>query len=212
MQKELFETLYPRSSFKKFPLNKRLEILKSQFGINISHDSTVTCLIVESKKGFVISGSNSGEVTLWDFENKTLKQTFAGHIGYIRAVAISEDRQVLYTGGYDGRVIAWSALEGSLIKMIKPKFFDDATQTTGSIKFIQAGLDNKTLTIVDTEGVLKIWDLIKNTEIFEVSKPEHEVSSTGFRDHKYFIVAWHSALRKSACFQVLNLSNFSIFK
>jgi hypothetical protein len=101
----------------------------------------------------VVTGGHEGKLVWWNAVAGTPEptRTVDAHKGYIRAVAVSPDGQLIATGGNDTLVRVWSAAEGTLVKELAghPRHvYNVAFDPSG--KFLISG---------DLMGVIKQWDV-----------------------------------------------------
>src|SRR5262249_13807622 len=55
----------------------------------------------------VITPGEDGKVIVWDVASRAEEETFSGHGGPVRALAVSADGRTLYSAGADGNVFIW---------------------------------------------------------------------------------------------------------
>lgn len=112
-----------------------------------------TLSLLPGAGGEVVTGGHEGKLVWWKAFDATPApvRTIEAHQGYIRAVALSPDGQLIATGGNDTLVRVWSALDGTLVKELTghPRHvYNVAFDHTG--KFLLSG---------DLMGVIKQWDV-----------------------------------------------------
>ena len=59
-------------------------------------------------------GSQTGSVRLWDAASGACLHALQGHTGAVNAVALAEERALLYTGAQDGTVRVWRIAKAPL--------------------------------------------------------------------------------------------------
>ena len=101
----------------------------------------------------LVTGGHEGKLVWWNaFEPTPIAvRSIDAHKGYIRAVAVSPDGQLIATGGNDTLVRVWSAADGTLVKELvgHPRHvYNVIFDPTG--KFLLSG---------DLIGVIKQWEL-----------------------------------------------------
>jgi hypothetical protein len=101
----------------------------------------------------MVTGGHEGKLEWWNAlaPVPALVRTIDAHKGYIRAVAVSPDGQLIATGGNDALVRVWSAADGSLVKELAghPRHvYNVAFDPSG--KFLLSG---------DLMGVIKQWEV-----------------------------------------------------
>lgn len=101
----------------------------------------------------LVTGGHEGKLVWWNAFEPTPApvRSIDAHKGYIRAVALSPDGQLIATGGNDTLVRVWSAADGTLVKELSghPRHVYNVTfDPTG--KFLLSG---------DLMGVIKQWEV-----------------------------------------------------
>jgi len=101
----------------------------------------------------IVTGGHEGKLVWWDAfaPAPTATRTIDAHKGYIRAVAVSPDGQLVATGGNDNMVRVWSAADGTLVKELAghPRHvYNVAFDPSG--KFLLSG---------DLMGVIRQWEV-----------------------------------------------------
>jgi WD40 repeat protein len=71
------------------------------------HDAGVYAVAVSDDGKTLISGSDDGEIKVWDLPTMTEIASLAGHDARIRAVAISSDHRFIVSGSNDGVIKVW---------------------------------------------------------------------------------------------------------
>jgi hypothetical protein len=101
----------------------------------------------------IVTGGLEGKLVWWDAfaPAPAATRTIEAHKGYLRAIAISPDGQLIATGGNDNMVRVWSAADGSLVKELAghPRHvYNVAFDPSG--KFLLSG---------DLMGIIKQWEI-----------------------------------------------------
>src|SRR5438067_1412058 len=73
------------------------------------HDRPLTACRYDPTGRYVFFGAEDNLVHRFDVTTKTVTP-FAAHDSWVRALGCSPDGKILYTGGYDGRLIVWPAI------------------------------------------------------------------------------------------------------
>ncbi|KAF8134274.1 WD40-repeat-containing domain protein [Boletus edulis] len=77
--------------------------------------STVCTIAVSPDGKWIVSGTNSGLVTVWNAESHEKVIGLAGHEDWVRAVDVSPDASKIATGSYDKTACIWSLSIGERI-------------------------------------------------------------------------------------------------
>ncbi len=67
---------------------------------------------------YIVVGDLGGLVKLWDLNTGALTRTFAGHIDWITALAISPDGKQMLTGGNDNTAKLWNLMDGKEVATV----------------------------------------------------------------------------------------------
>ncbi|CDY59680.1 BnaA05g36460D [Brassica napus] len=132
------------------------------------HSHFVEDVVLSSDGQFALSGSWDGELRLWDLAtgastrrfvghtkdvwnlaNCKLRNTLAGHSGYLNTVAVSPDGSLCASGGKDGAILLWDLAEGKKLYSLE----------AGSIIHSLCFSPNRYWLCAATENSIRIWDL-----------------------------------------------------
>ncbi len=117
--------------------------------VAISADKTVA-LSGSCAQMNATGGCQAGELFVWDLVTLKEKNHLTAHSGYVSAVAISQDGQMLVSGGEDGIIILWNA-DGQQIAELKGH--------TGSIIGLAMVPATRNLLSSSSDGSMILWDL-----------------------------------------------------
>ena len=101
----------------------------------------------------VIVSTRGGRARVWSAESGTLLQSLNGHEDSVSGVALAPDGKTLFTGGLDGKVLAWPALLP--LKPALAKF----SIGTGDVWALSLSPAGKTLAVGGKGGFVELWDL-----------------------------------------------------
>ncbi|GAV80069.1 WD40 domain-containing protein [Cephalotus follicularis] len=124
----------------------------------------------------IVSASWDRTVKVWNLTNCKLKNTLAGHGGYVNTVAVSPDGSLCASGGKDGVILLWDLSEGKRLYSL------DA----GSVIHALCFSPNRYWLCAATENSIKIWDLESKTIVedlkvdlkTEAEKSEGNIATT----------------------------------
>jgi WD40 repeat protein/tRNA A-37 threonylcarbamoyl transferase component Bud32 len=153
---------------------------------SVSLDNTVRVWEVESDKAQELSidnprcavftpdgqslviGCMNGRVRVWDLQRQGERQSWQGHSGEVRTVALSPDGKSLATGGNDATAKLWELGTGRLLWELKGHQVQ-----VRSVAFTPDGR-----TLVTAAGDVKLWDVATGQEraTFAVGKTAFSVA------------------------------------
>lgn len=132
-------------------------------------DGSLVSMDFSSDGNFLVGGSTTGEIAIWNMENlKPIR--LSGHTDGVYGVAFSPDDQYLVTGSYDKKVILWNiGFLKDTTQKLGYTLIEDHTESVRAVAFapngkyfITAGYDNRILKY-GLDGKL-IKELIKITD------------------------------------------------
>jgi serine/threonine protein kinase/tricorn protease-like protein len=110
-----------------------------------AHHTTVSAILISSDGRQLVSVSHDRTLCLWDGESLKLRHRLTGHIGKIRATAISADDRVVATGDDKGVVKLWDVVVGRELLQLEPL----PIESVAGMKFT---MDGNTLVVWDQTG------------------------------------------------------------
>ena len=75
-------------------------------------DNSGEIMALQLISDYVVSGNSNGSIGLWSLETGGLRRTFSAHSGGVNALTMSQNRNILVTGGEDGIVKLWNFAAG----------------------------------------------------------------------------------------------------
>ncbi|KAL5726678.1 Guanine nucleotide-binding protein subunit beta [Ranunculus cassubicifolius] len=128
-----------------------------------SHTNWVSCVRFSPNtlQPTIVSGSWDKTVKVWNLTNCKIRNTLAGHGGYVNTVAVSPDGSLCASGGKDGVTLLWDLAEGKKLYAL------DA----GAIIHALCFSPNRYWLCAATELSVKIWDLESKIVVQEL-KPD----------------------------------------
>ncbi|KAJ3227462.1 WD40 repeat domain 95 [Clydaea vesicula] len=139
------------SKLEPWPLYKNLRRSDTQM-----EDSSVVSAIYNENFRQVVSGTQSGSITIWDLESgEKIFQFHNAHDSYeLTAMCFDKSGRRLITGSRDGIIKMWNFNNGMILKKMQKETMDECTGLMyvemGSNKYIIAiGWDNKIYIFID---------------------------------------------------------------
>lgn len=123
---------------------------------------------------FVVTGAEDKLVVRWDLESGQATP-LAGHESWVRALAFSPDGHRLFSGGYDGRLIAWDNFDTT------PVAARTIEAHHGWIRSVAVSPDGTLVASAGNDLVVKLWKTDDGTLVRELP---------GHADHIYAL-AFH---------------------
>ena len=113
----------------------------------------VCSLAVSSDNEFIVSGNDSGELTLWSKEGREIK-TKSAHEGIVKSIAISPDNNLIATTGNDTTAKIWSR-DGTLITTLSGKDIGHRD----SVNSVTFSPDGQTIATASSDNTIKLWKI-----------------------------------------------------
>ncbi|CAN6927421.1 unnamed protein product [Brassica oleracea] len=117
----------------------------------------------------IVSASWDQTMKVWNLQNCKLRNTLAGHSGYLNTVAVSPDGSLCASGGKDGAILLWDLAEGKKLYSLE----------AGAIIHSLCFSPNRYWLCAATENSIRIWDLESKSVVEDLKvdlKAEAEMS------------------------------------
>lgn len=118
------------------------------FECHASH--VVTCMEVDPKGRFILTGSDDSTVRLWCVANQSEIGIFSGHLGGVWALKVDWDRGILITGSTDRTLIIWDLNTGERLKHLLGH--------TSTVRC--AEIHGNMIISGSRDGTLRVWSLM----------------------------------------------------
>ncbi|MCP3100775.1 WD40 repeat domain-containing protein [Myxococcus sp. K15C18031901] len=163
----------------------------------LAHTTFVEATAWSPTGALLASSGYEGVVQLWSPEGDAVR-TLSAHGGKrVRALDWSRDGALLVTGGDDGIVRIWRAAEGTLAYL--PYRHDAGTSAATQEVYrvalsgdarLMASVGGSSL-LANQRGVIKVWSVVGNTELFRFPDGTQEVLALGWTpDGRYLVVVY----------------------
>ena len=114
------------------------------------HASKLLCCRVDPTGTYVVAGGIDQAIQRWHIATGS-KTTLLGHENWVRTLGFSPDGQRLYSGGYDGRWIAWDIAS----EVPKPLKVVDAHR--GWLRGLAVSPDGQRIVTCGNDRLVKLW-------------------------------------------------------
>ncbi len=114
------------------------------------HASKLLCCRVDPTGTYVVAGGIDQAIQRWHIATGS-KTTLLGHENWVRTLGFSPDGQRLYSGGYDGRWIAWDIAS----EVPKPLKVVDAHR--GWLRSLAVSPDGQRIVTCGNDRLVKLW-------------------------------------------------------
>jgi WD40 repeat protein len=126
------------------------DVAKAEYRASLEGHTGCVRAVTFSPDGKFLASAADDCVTVWPMgEGKTI--TFPAHATCTYAVAFSADGKSLFTGGYDGTVMAWDIASGKGRAVIQ--VFNNAVYS------LRTSPDGKALAAARSDGSVVLWDI-----------------------------------------------------
>jgi WD40 repeat protein len=105
---------------------------------------------------FVFAGAQDMTVQRWEITSGA-NVSLSGHSSWVRALGFSPDGQILYTGGYEGRLVWWPATAK------KPAPAHSVEAHTGWLRAMSVSPDGRLIATGGNDNLVKVWNAADGT-------------------------------------------------
>lgn len=127
-----------------------------------AHNAKLLCCRVDPTGRFVVAGGLDYAVQRWEIASGT-KTTLTGHDNWVRTLGFSPDGTVLYSGGYDGQLIAWG------IQAESPAIVHRLKAHQGWLRGLAVSGDGLRVATCGNDRLVKIWNTADGQLIRELT-------------------------------------------
>lgn len=156
-----------------------------------------------SAKAFA-TGSSDKLVKIWDPSGLSIKQSFSGHTGSVRAVAFSPDGTILASGSTDHSARLWDLSKGTIFKIL-----DHSISGIGLVEAIAFSPNGKIFATGGWDNIIKLWDLSNYQTTHTIKGHTSYILSLAFTPDNTALAAggWATGTPASADLKLWDVSN-----
>ena len=116
-----------------------------------AHRQPVRSVYLASDASRAVSGSEDGQIRLWDLTFGQCTATLQAHEGAVRAVCLSAGLKRMASGGADGHVIVWDAKIGESLHVLKGH-----GAVVRAVRFTE---DHRQVFSASQDSTVRVWDV-----------------------------------------------------
>jgi hypothetical protein len=161
---------------------KKVDPTQTHVVLELKHTTPLIGCRFDTTGRFVFAGAQESAVQRWDLADSK-KTTLSGHKSWVRALASLPDGKVLFTGGYDGQVIAWPADADNPT----PQWTISAHK--GWVRALALSPDGKTLASCGNDNLVKLWSAADGKPLRELTGHTRHVYNIAFHPNGQALVS-----------------------
>lgn len=131
---------------------------------------------------FLFAGAQDSKVQRWDL-GEAKQTTLAGHKSWVRGLAFSAKDKLLFTGGYEGQVIAWQ------LDADTPTPLRILDAHHGWVRAIAVSPDGQLLATCGNDHLVKIWSVTDGKLARELPGHACHVYNVAFHPKEAYLVS-----------------------
>jgi WD40 repeat protein len=125
---------------------------------------------------------------LWDVSTGKPVQSFKGHDGFVKSVALSGDGKWLVTGSEDNTARLWDTKTGKQVRVFRGH--THVKQYRGMVNSVVLSRDGKWLVTAGADETARLWEVATGKQIRVFSRPDSAFSSAALSaDGKWLVTA-----------------------
>jgi WD40 repeat protein len=146
------------------------------------HDRPLVACRFDPAGKYVFFGAEDNLVHRLHLESKTAAP-LAAHDSWVRALGFSPDGNVLYSGGYDGRLICWPAAAE------KPAPTRVIQAHEGWLRALAVSPDGERIATCGNDNLVKLWDAADGKLVATLTGHAHHVYNVAFHPSGEWLVS-----------------------
>ena len=146
---------------------------KTHVVLEFKYSRPLTACRFEPQGRFVFFGAEDNLVHRLDLTAKT-ETPLAAHDSWVRAIGCSPSGDVLYSGGYDGRLVWWPLADE------KPQPIRATQAHQGWIRALAVSPDGQRIATCGNDKLVKVWDAAEGKLVAELAGHSSHVYNVAF--------------------------------
>ena len=139
----------------------------------LKHASPLVACRFDPFGRYLVAASQDNVVSRWDLKSGQ-RTALTGHISWVRGLAFAPQLGMLFTGGYDGRLMAW------LIDSPEPWPVRELQAHTGWIRALAISPDGKLLASCGNDQRICVWSTVDGRLLWELKGHASHVYNVAF--------------------------------
>ncbi len=176
----------------------QIDVTQTHVSKELKHNSPLMACHFSPDGRFVFFSAQDFRIWRWEWATDS-KVELSGHESWVRGLALSPDGVTLLSGGYDGKIIWWSAAES------QPTVLRSVQAHEGWIRALSISPDGKLVASVGNDLLVKLWDTATGSAVASLSGHESHIYNVAFHpqgaglvtgDLKANFIHWETASGK----------------
>jgi WD40 repeat protein len=151
----------------------KVDPTKTRMAQELKHSSPLIGCRIDPSGRFVFASAQDSTLQRWELASGT-KTAFTGHKGWVRALAFAARSKLLFSGGYDGRILAWPVDAGA------PKPLRTIDAHKGWVRALAVSPDGQSLASCGNDGLVKLWSVADGKLLGELRGHDTHVYNVAF--------------------------------
>ena len=137
------------------------------------HNSPLISCRFDPSGRYVFFGAQDSKVWRWEWASDQ-KVEMSGHDSWVRAMAFTPDGATILTGGYDGRLVWWPAIDE------QPTAVRTIEAHQGWVRSVTVSPDGTLVASAGNDNLVKLWNASYGALVRELSGHERYVYNVAF--------------------------------
>ncbi len=137
------------------------------------HNSPLISCRFDPSGRYVFFGAQDSKVWRWEWASDQ-KVEMSGHDSWVRAMAFTPDGTTILTGGYDGRLVWWPAIDE------QPTAVRTIEAHQGWVRSVAVSPDGTLVASAGNDNLVKLWNASDGALVRELSGHERYVYNVAF--------------------------------
>lgn len=164
------------------PVMGPVDPLQTRQAQELKHASPLIAARFDPSGRFVFASAQDNTIQRWELDGG--KQTaLAGHTSWVRGLCFAPKCNLLFTGDYHGKVIAWP------IDAEKPAPARTVEAHRGWVRALAVSPDGQTLATCGNDHLIKLWSVADGKPLRELAGHDSHVYNLAFHPGGQFLVS-----------------------
>jgi WD40 repeat protein len=151
----------------------KIDPAKTHVALEHKHDRPLVACRYDPSGRFVFFGAEDNLIHRFDTQTKTATP-LAAHDSWVRALGFSPSGDVLYSGGYDGRLVWWPVADD------KPQPTRAMEAHSGWLRALAVSPDGALIATCGNDNLVKLWDAGDGKQVAQLAGHAWHVYNVAF--------------------------------
>src|SRR5260370_10010028 len=172
----------PLPDMKPPPAPPAIDPAQTRLVLELKHTSPLLGCRFSPCGRFVLAGAQDNSVQRWQLDGGK-KSPLVGHKSWVRGLAFAAKEQLLFSAGYDGKLLTWP------LDAETPAPVPTAEAHKGWVRALAVSTDGKMLASCGNDNIVRLWNVADGAPVKEFAGHTSHVYNVAFHPKQPLLVS-----------------------